>query len=185
MGERKKVGKGKRFNIFRRDGFTCQYCGRQPPEVVLQIDHIHPIIEGGTNDEMNLVTACRDCNLGKGKKLLEAPQRPDADLAWLGAQQELAELRAYQEAKRARDELINAIVGDLQAMWMEYSGRDWAPRASDIKQMLARYDPVFVEQALQSTALKVVSYYVTGYDGSLKYTWATLRNMVREAGHAN
>ena len=67
MAERKQLSKGTRFDIFKRDGFMCQYCGRQPPEVVLHVDHITPVIEGGTNDPMNLVTSCRDCNLGKGR----------------------------------------------------------------------------------------------------------------------
>ena len=67
----KAVRKGLRFDIFRRDGFTCQYCGSQPPSVTLHVDHIRPIAEGGDNDPMNLVTACAACNIGKGKKLLE------------------------------------------------------------------------------------------------------------------
>jgi len=31
-----------RFQIFQRDNFACQYCGRKPPEVELQIDHKYP-----------------------------------------------------------------------------------------------------------------------------------------------
>ena len=79
--KRKRISKGRRFEIFKRDGFTCQYCGQQPPGVVLHIDHILPVVEGGTNEELNLITSCAACNLGKGRKLLDKPQRPDADLA--------------------------------------------------------------------------------------------------------
>lgn len=57
-----------RFEIFKRDSFTCQYCGRKAPEVVLQCDHIEPAAEGGTADILNLITACFDCNLGKGAR---------------------------------------------------------------------------------------------------------------------
>lgn len=55
----------KRFKILLRDNFTCQYCGRSSPEVVLEIDHVIPRAKGGTEGYDNLVTACRDCNKGK------------------------------------------------------------------------------------------------------------------------
>jgi 5-methylcytosine-specific restriction endonuclease McrA len=59
-----------RFEILRRDKFTCQYCGRKPPEVTLEVDHIFPVSKGGTNDPGNLTTSCYDCNRGKGADLL-------------------------------------------------------------------------------------------------------------------
>lgn len=54
-----------RFLILRRDGFTCQYCGKKPPEVSLEVDHIVPRSKGGSDDDGNLITACFDCNRGK------------------------------------------------------------------------------------------------------------------------
>jgi hypothetical protein len=53
-----------RFEVFRRDSFTCQYCGRRAPTVVLHVDHVIPIASGGTNDLTNLRTACSVCNQG-------------------------------------------------------------------------------------------------------------------------
>jgi 5-methylcytosine-specific restriction endonuclease McrA len=32
-----------RFEIFKRDSFKCQYCGRSAPEIVLNVDHINPV----------------------------------------------------------------------------------------------------------------------------------------------
>lgn len=63
-----------RFRILRRDGFTCLYCGRTPrnDSVQLHVDHVKPRVAGGLTEETNLVTACRDCNLGKGKSLLSS-----------------------------------------------------------------------------------------------------------------
>lgn len=72
MTGRKVFSKQERFQIFERDNFTCQYCGRKPPEVQLEADHIVPLAKGGTNDERNLITACRDCNRGKGIENLAA-----------------------------------------------------------------------------------------------------------------
>ncbi|MCL5099991.1 MAG: HNH endonuclease [Candidatus Marsarchaeota archaeon] len=65
---------GIRFDVFRRDNFTCQYCGRKPPEVELEVDHVIPRALGGSNDISNLKTACRECNRGKGKKPLNGQQ---------------------------------------------------------------------------------------------------------------
>lgn len=64
--KKKQVSKKNRFEVFKRDSFTCQYCGKQAPAVVLHVDHIKPVASGGTNELMNLVCSCSDCNLGKG-----------------------------------------------------------------------------------------------------------------------
>lgn len=61
------ISKKLRFEIFKRDGFTCQYCGKTPPEAILETDHIIPIAEGGTDDINNLITSCFACNRGKAK----------------------------------------------------------------------------------------------------------------------
>jgi len=58
--------KKKRFYILKRDKFTCQYCGRSAPEVILEVDHILAVANGGDSNNKNLITACRDCNAGKG-----------------------------------------------------------------------------------------------------------------------
>jgi 5-methylcytosine-specific restriction endonuclease McrA len=55
-----------RFEILERDHFTCQYCGRKAPDVVLHVDHRLARARGGTNDRSNLVTSCSICNQGKG-----------------------------------------------------------------------------------------------------------------------
>ena len=68
--KRKNLSKKIRFEVFKRDRFTCQYCGKSSPDVTLQVDHIIPVSKGGKNDMMNLVTACSDCNLGKGAREL-------------------------------------------------------------------------------------------------------------------
>lgn len=66
QNERIAISKKVRFEVFKRDGFKCQYCGRSAPDVILHVDHINPVSNGGNNDIMNLVTSCSECNLGKG-----------------------------------------------------------------------------------------------------------------------
>jgi len=63
---RKAVSKKTRFEVFKRDNFTCQYCSAKPPKVPLEIDHLLPVCKKGTNHIDNLITACFDCNRGKG-----------------------------------------------------------------------------------------------------------------------
>jgi HNH endonuclease len=55
-----------RFQVLRRDGFRCTYCGRSEKDgAVLHVDHVVPYAAGGATEESNLVTACDRCNLGK------------------------------------------------------------------------------------------------------------------------
>jgi hypothetical protein len=91
MGKRKPLSKKLRFEVFKRDSFTCQYCGKSAPEVVLHVDHIKPVKEGGTNDITNLVTACADCNLGKGARKLSDSSEV------VKAKRQLDELNARRE----------------------------------------------------------------------------------------
>lgn len=70
MEKRKSIGNKKRFDVFKRDLFCCQYCGSNPPKVVLEVDHITPVSKGGNNDLNNLITSCFNCNRGKRDHLL-------------------------------------------------------------------------------------------------------------------
>ena len=54
-----------RFDVLKRDRFTCQYCGAHPPDVKLRIDHVWPVARGGRTVLENLKTACFECNAGK------------------------------------------------------------------------------------------------------------------------
>ena len=54
-----------RWKIMQRDNFQCVKCGKRPPEVRLEVDHIHPWSLGGTDQEENLQTLCHICNAGK------------------------------------------------------------------------------------------------------------------------
>ena len=71
MAARKPIGKKVRFEVFKRDSFTCQYCGAKSPDVVLHVDHINPVSKGGKNDILNLITACEGCNQGKSDRALD------------------------------------------------------------------------------------------------------------------
>lgn len=69
-------------NVFRRDNYTCQYCGQTGRN--LTVDHVIPKSRGGRTAWENVVVACKRCNLRKGNrtlsesglKLLRAPREP-------------------------------------------------------------------------------------------------------------
>lgn len=73
-----------RRNLFLRDDFTCQYCGRRRPTDHLSVDHVVPRSRGGTTSWENCVLACVGCNARKadrtlkeaGLHLLRQPVRP-------------------------------------------------------------------------------------------------------------
>lgn len=103
---RKQIGKKLRFEVFKRDGFTCAYCGATPPSVILQVDHIHPVADGGTNDSDNLITSCQPCNIGKGANLLsKIPATLQQKAAMIKEQEE--QLKAYYEVIKEQKERID------------------------------------------------------------------------------
>jgi 5-methylcytosine-specific restriction endonuclease McrA len=68
-----------RFNVFLRDRFRCQYCGRPFPSAELTFDHVIRRAAGGETAWDNIVTACAPCNAGKDHRLLKpltSPKEP-------------------------------------------------------------------------------------------------------------
>lgn len=131
MAKRISTGKRQRFEIFKRDSFRCGYCGRSPPEVLLHVDHIVPVAAGGTNDPINLVTACADCNSGKAARPLTAvslPLKEQVERKREMAAQVKAHAEAMIEARRAEDATVEMLAqawfqpwpvpGDASARWV-------------------------------------------------------------------
>lgn len=70
-----------RFSVFKRDNFTCQYCGRSASDgAKLVIDHIYPVALGGINDEDNYITACCECNSSKRDYSLNDEMSSDVEV---------------------------------------------------------------------------------------------------------
>lgn len=73
-----------RDHLFRRDNFTCLYCGRRFKPKELTYDHVVPRSQGGGRSWENIATACEPCNQKKGNKtpieakmhLLRKPFKP-------------------------------------------------------------------------------------------------------------
>lgn len=57
-----------RHEVFRRDGHRCLECGATNHEIRLEVDHIIPVSQGGTDELNNLQTLCYKCNQAKGNR---------------------------------------------------------------------------------------------------------------------
>lgn len=92
------VSKRTRYEVLRRDGHRCRYCGTSADEgATLTVDHVIPVALGGSDNPDNLVAACKDCNAGK------ASSNPDADIV---AQVADDALRWAAAMTRAADDMI-------------------------------------------------------------------------------
>jgi hypothetical protein len=69
--KRKSISLKIRSEVLKRDSFKCQYCGQDSDTTRLEVDHIKPVTKGGTNDILNLITSCFECNRGKGNRELD------------------------------------------------------------------------------------------------------------------
>lgn len=134
------VSKRLRYEIFKRDGHTCRYCGATAPDVKLTIDHVTPEALGGTDTPDNLVTACGPCNSGKTSSTPDAATVADvADdaLRWAAAMKQAAEQFRQQETPKF--EYRDAFLTEWNR-W--HVGKDEAkkvPLPSDWKQAMDRF----------------------------------------------
>ena len=102
------ISKRLRYQVLRRDNYTCRYCGAFAPVAVLVIDHVTPRKHGGQDMMENLVTACEDCNSGKSASLpepwlvRELPPPSDLD------EDDLFSLKVYRDSLRELEALPSA-----------------------------------------------------------------------------
>lgn len=121
---RKHISKGTRFEIFKRDRFTCQYCGRKPPDVILHVDHVVAVKLGGTNAEENLLTSCSDCNLGKSATpldLVDAPLNLTIDEE---RKEKLDQIEAYRWFLQDEQFVAQKCMEDVYKRWITREGQD-------------------------------------------------------------
>jgi len=102
---RKPLSKKTRFEVFKRDGFSCQYCGEHPPKVILHVDHIDPVALGGSNHIDNLITSCQPCNSGKSATPLSDIPQSLQDKAELIIERE-AQIKGFQRVMNDKKQRI-------------------------------------------------------------------------------
>ncbi len=123
MSARKSTGTRLRFEVFKRDGFRCVYCGATPLQEPLHADHVVPVAAGGTTTADNLVTSCMKCNAGKGAVPLERRALSAPDKESLQAQADhLKQLREYMALQKEIDATKAAAVEVIAARWEQTVG---------------------------------------------------------------
>lgn len=110
------ISRSLRFEILRRDSHVCRYCGAKAPEVELVVDHVVPVSLGGADDADNLVTACRECNAGKGSTPPDAALI--ADVKQSQDKYELALALAGLKLEIERQE-IDGLVAEFHEAWCD------------------------------------------------------------------
>lgn len=123
--KRKALSKKVRFEVFKRDSFTCQYCGASAPEAVLNVDHIKPVAKGGTNRMTNLVTACFGCNSGKSDRELSDQSVVEKQKQQLDQLQERRNqlemmMQWHQGVTEVKDDALDMVVDYFNKKMSEY-----------------------------------------------------------------
>jgi hypothetical protein len=117
--QRKPITKRVRFEIFKRDGFACLYCGRKPPTVTLHVDHIVAVANGGTNAQDNLATACSECNGGKSAVPLSSIP-PSLKAQRKAAEERRGQVEAYSAWLKERFDAREAEVEEIDKLYSEH-----------------------------------------------------------------
>jgi len=173
------MGNKIRFEVFKRDGFTCQYCGRTPPSAILEADHINPRSNHGKTTMENLITSCRDCNKGKGKhKLTSIPSSLKDTMADIEERElqiqeynkllTLVDKRLNSSVKRFREHLKEI---DAMAYDMEFKG-------SLLKSYFRKLPETEVIDAADIAVEKLLSGDIYNSYNMIKYFCGVCRNKI-------
>lgn len=176
---RTPISKKTRFEVFKRDGFCCQYCGAVPPAALLEPDHIDPVCNGGTNDMDNLVTACFDCNRGKAGNLLTVIPKSLAEKAAEIAERE-AQIAGYREVIQAQLDRIEDDMWQVADVILPGSNtrgmpRDWLQSIKNFNSKL----PLHVVLEAAEIASNAPSVYNNG--SRFRYFCGVCWNRIRES----
>lgn len=175
-----------RFEVLKRDRFACAYCGKHPPDVLLEVDHIVPRAAGGSDELDNLICACWDCNRGKADRLREEGTRPVVSREILeDAEERIAQAEAYALLMSSERKLLNRMTTEVTGAWARAfaadlvetdEGTSWRlqldyerfPDEASIRTFLKRLPASEVLDAVDATA----SRFNTSTNGACRYFYA-------------
>lgn len=172
----KKMGNKKRFQVFQRDEFTCQYCGQKPPTVVLEVDHIIAKSKGGKDDIDNLITSCFECNRGKSNIDLKAvPQKIKENLENIKERRkQLNEFYKYQQEKEL---VVDMQIADLDYYWSELWDNKFSLNTrgkASVKMFLKSFSVDEIKDAM------FLSTRIDNISDAFRYMCGILHNRLRE-----
>jgi len=153
------ISRALRFEVFKRDSFSCQYCGRQTPQTILEIDHIIPKSKGGTDDINNLITSCFDCNRGKGAVPLAVLKIADT------RKQEIQKLKERRKQIEAYEKFLyeekvkeEQVLQEINDYWASFCDGEFILNEdglSSVRRFLTRLTPMEVKEAISIAAIAV------------------------------
>lgn len=167
-----------RFEVFKRDDFTCKYCGRKSPDVVLEVDHIVPVIGGGQDDLVNLLTSCWECNRGKaGKSLTQILTGEDPHDKAIEILERKRQLEEYNRVLAEENERMETETWELVRRWKYEQGY----RAKDDLNTIAGPDYRWLKSALKWCPKEKIWEFMEaallrGVTKNFKYVGACARN---------
>jgi hypothetical protein len=163
MAKRKTISKKLRFEVFKRDSFTCQYCGQVAPNVILEVDHINPVKNSGDNNILNLITSCKDCNRGKGARELTDSQiikQQHEQLAEINEKRE--QLKLMLKWKEELENFNNEQVEIIEKIMINYSNFTLTEHGKkDILKHIKKYG---MSEVIESTHISFKNY----FDGNVE-----------------
>lgn len=174
------VSKRTRFEVLRRDNYTCRYC--RSADNPLTVDHVTPRALGGGDGPDNLVAACKDCNAGK------TSTSPDEHLVADVAAEELAwaaNLRAALDQYDNDLQVKLADRADFLAAWNRwtYPDGDTPPLPDDWECSVDQWSGLGVTVDTMAHAVRIAMNHpgVKGGD-EFRYAAGVVWSIVRECG---
>lgn len=174
--KRTALSKKTRFEVFKRDGFKCQYCGAHPPAVLLEVDHIVAVASGGKNDMDNLVTSCEACNRGKGARdLTVAPESLGTKAAAIREREE--QLKGFYEVMEAKRQRL-----EVETWWVMdalYPGKPETVSRDEFNSARMFIEKLGFHEVLEAAEIALAA--PISYRKTFKYFCGICWNKVRKA----
>jgi len=169
------VNKRLRFEIFKRDGFRCTYCGATPVDSELHADHVVPKALGGQDTPENLTTSCADCNSGKASTSAD-----DAMVAAVNEAVALEQAARERATKRviAYSNSLHKFEAKVHQLWNFWVPGTVGPDITRISDWHDQKVPInLIEFAFRVSAEANVA-----NSGKAGYAVAIVRNKINENG---
>lgn len=178
------VSKRTRFEVFKRDAFACQYCGRTPPAVMLHVDHVIASANGGSDTIENLVTSCCDCNLGKSDVSLSCvPAGISENIGLIQEKKEQLEeyTKLLKSVARAKRRSIKSVADHFTALYPGFSLKERFQNSS-----VAMFLEHFAAEELNTFLNKAAGVCRDDQERAIKYfcgiCWGKIKNDGRNEG---
>lgn len=178
--KRKSISKKIRFEVFKRDKFTCQYCGKKAPDVILEVDHVKPKSKGGDDGILNFITSCYECNRGKRDIQLDdqnALQKQRKQMEEVQERREQIELMfKWQESLRNLDkDILTQVIGCIENKISTFSLNENGKRT--IEKLINKFNLVDIFEAIELSAIKYLK-----YDTSNKLIQESVEDFINKIG---